>query len=193
MRRIVGQSWIVLQLFLTIPNLAAAGDAKPILVVGDSLAKGMEPTLGALAAPRRLVWDVDAGRTTPEGLVRLRAQLRTFTPSAVLVSLGTNDGPHADRFRDRIRRALRAVPPGVCVVWADLDRPARKGPYKPLNAELERAARHDHRLVIVHWHRAVAAHRVWLPDRIHPDAAGFAQRSRMYADALAHGCGKLGL
>jgi lysophospholipase L1-like esterase len=168
----------------------AAGAPRPILVVGDSLAKGMEPSLGALVR-QPVVWDADAGRTTPEGLVRLRAQLRTFTPSAVLISLGTNDGPHADRFRDRIRRALLAIPPRVCVVWADLDRPSRKGPYRPLNAELERAARHDHRLVIVHWHRAVADRRVTLRDRIHPDAAGFQERSRMYADALAHGCGKL--
>lgn len=170
----------------------AAGDARPILVVGDSLAKGLEPTLGPLVAPRPVVWDVDAGRTTPEGLVRLRVQLRAFTPTAVVISLGTNDGPYADRFRNRVRRALRAIPPHVCVVWADLDRPPRKGPYRPLNAELERAARHDRRLVVVHWHRAVALHRVTLRDRIHPDAAGFRERSRMYADALAHRCGKLG-
>jgi lysophospholipase L1-like esterase len=182
---------IVLQLFLTIPSLGAGG-TKPLLVVGDSLATGLEPTLGTLVAPRPIVWDAEAGRTTPEGLVRLRARLRTVTPAAVLISLGTNDGPHADRFRDRIRRALSAIPAHVCVVWADLDRPRRKGTYKPLNAQLERAARQDPRLVVVHWHRAVAAHRVTLPDHIHPDAAGFAQRSRMYAGALAHGCDKLG-
>jgi lysophospholipase L1-like esterase len=110
----------------------------------------------------------------------------------VLISLGTNDGPHADRFADRIRRALRAIPAHVCVVWADLDRPRRKGAYRPLNAQLERAARRDPRLVVAHWHRAVATRRVALPDHIHPDAAGFAQRSRMYADALAHRCDKLG-
>jgi hypothetical protein len=171
---------------LAVPGIATGG-ARPasILVVGDSLATGLRPTLEPLLAPRPLVWDVDAGRTTPEGLVRLRARLREGTPRAVLISLGTNDGPHADRFRNRIHRALRAIPAGVCIVWADLDRPARKGPYRPLNAELVRAARHDPRLRVVHWHRAVAGHRVNLPDGIHPDTAGFDYRSRLFAHALA--------
>jgi lysophospholipase L1-like esterase len=164
----------------------ATGERRPdtVLVVGDSLAKGLEPYLEPLIARRIVVWDVSAGRTTPEGLVRLRAQLRVMTPRAVLLSLGTNDGPHADRFRGRIRRALRAIPPHVCVVWADLDRPPRKGPYRPLNTELARAARHDRRLVVVHWHRAVASRRVLLPDGIHPDSAGVDYRSRLYASAL---------
>jgi hypothetical protein len=169
---------------------AAARDRAPgtVLVVGDSLARGLQPYLGPLLAPRRIVWDVDAGRTTPEGLVRLRARLRLETPRAVLISLGTNDGPHADRFRRRIRRALRAIPHGVCVVWADIDRPARKGPYRPLNAVLAREARRDARLHLVHWHRAVARHRVHLRDGIHPDTAGFEYRSRQFAHALAR-CG----
>ena len=165
----------------------AAPDSAPgtVLVVGDSLATGLQPYLGPLLAPRPVVWDVDAGRTTPEGLVRLRARLRHAAPRAVLVSLGTNDGPHADRFRDRIRRALRAIPAGMCIVWADIDRPARKGPYRPLNAVLAREARRDPRLHVVHWHRAVARHRVNLPDGIHPDTAGFEYRSRQFAHALA--------
>jgi lysophospholipase L1-like esterase len=164
----------------------ATGERRPdtVLVVGDSLATGLEPYLEPLIAPRTVAWDVSAGRTTPEGLVRLRSELRVMTPRAVLISLGTNDGPHADRFRDRIRRALRAIPPHVCVVWADLDRPPRKGPYRPLNAELARAARHDRRLVLVHWHHAVTSHRVLLPDGIHPDSPGFDYRSRLYASAL---------
>jgi hypothetical protein len=171
---------------LTAASAPAAGEPHrdTLLVVGDSLAKGLEPYLGRLVAPRSIIWDVSAGRTTPEGLVRLRAQLRVARPRAILVSLGTNDGPHADRFRDRIRRALHAIPPHVCVVWADLDRPPRKGPYRPLNAELARAARHDRRLVVVHWHHAVASHRVRLPDQIHPDPAGFDYRSHQYARAL---------
>jgi lysophospholipase L1-like esterase len=180
--------WLALVLAFGLTALSAPAAGKPdptsVLVVGDSLATGLQPYLGPLIAPRRIVWDVSAGRTTPEGLVRLRAELRVVTPQVVLVSLGTNDGPHADRFRDRIRRALRAIPPHVCVVWADIDRPVRKGPYRPLNAELARAARHDGRLVLVHWHHAVASHRVLLPDGIHPDSAGFDYRSRLYASAL---------
>ncbi|TML09235.1 MAG: hypothetical protein E6G41_00455 [Actinobacteria bacterium] len=154
---------LVLACVLAAPAAAGELHADNVLVVGDSLATGLEPYLGQLVAPRSIVWDASAGRTTPEGLVRLRAQLRV---------------------RDRIRRALRAIPPHVCIVWADLDRPARKGPYRPLNAALARAARHDHRLVLVHWHHAVASHRVRLPDHIHPDTAGFEYRSRLFAQAL---------
>ena len=156
----------------------------PVLVVGDSLAVGLEPYLGALVSPQPVMWDARNGATTPEGLVRLRADLRRVRPSAVLVSLGTNDGPHADRFRRRIRRALRAIPDGTCVVWADLHRPRRKGPYRRLNKVLEREAARDRRLVVVRWSRAVDSHRVHLRDGIHPDAAGFDYRSALYARAL---------
>jgi hypothetical protein len=60
-----------------------------------------------------------------------------------------------------------------------------------MNAELARAARRDARLVVVHWHHAVATHRVDLPDDIHPDPAGFAYRSHLYARALERGCATL--
>jgi alkylated DNA nucleotide flippase Atl1 len=178
----------IVALMHALSGVASAATPGTVLVVGDSLAVGLEPTLGSLLAPRTLVWDVDAGRTTPEGLVRLRSRLRTVRPAAVLISLGTNDGPHADRFRDRVHRALRAIPPGVCVVWSDIDRPARKGPYRRLNAVLASVQRHDPRLAIVHWHRAVASHRVRLRDDIHPDTAGFEYRSRLFARAVQRGC-----
>jgi lysophospholipase L1-like esterase len=172
-----------------LPARADAGAGpETVLVVGDSLAVGLEPYLGPLVAPRAVVWDASAGRTTPEGLQRLRAELRTLTPRAVLVSLGTNDGPNPARFRDRIRRALHAIPSGICVVWADIRRPARKGPYRRLNAVLAKEARRHPRLVVVHWSRAVARHRVRLPDGIHPDTAGFDYRSRLFARALARSC-----
>jgi lysophospholipase L1-like esterase len=165
-------------------DLAAEPRSDTVLVVGDSLAVGLEPYLGPLVAPRTVVWDASHGRTTPEGLVRLRAELRTLTPRAVALSLGTNDGPRPGRFRDRIRRALRAIPAGACVIWADIRRPARKGAYRPLNSVLEQEARRHPQLVIVHWSRAVARHRVRLPDGIHPDTAGFDYRSRLFAHAL---------
>jgi hypothetical protein len=168
----------------------ATTEATPatVLVVGDSLAVGLEPSLGELVAPRTVVWDVRAGRTTPEGLLRLREELRAVTPQAVLMSLGTNDGPNPGRFRDRIRRALHEIPSGTCVVWADIHRPARKGPYRRLNSVLSQEARKDPRLVIVGWNRAVARRRVHLRDGIHPDSAGFGYRSRLFARALERSC-----
>jgi lysophospholipase L1-like esterase len=189
MRRSHGAAVLLALLCATGAGGATAGDRPDtVLVVGDSLAVGLQPYLAPLVAPRGVVWDVTGGRTTPEGLVRLRAELRALTPRAVLVSLGTNDGPSPARFRDRIRRALRAIPSHTCVLWADIHRPRRKGPYRPLNSVLAREARRDPRLVIVRWSRAITRHEVHLRDGIHPDTAGFDYRSRLFARALARGC-----
>jgi lysophospholipase L1-like esterase len=167
---------------------ASAAMPSPVLVVGDSLAVGMRPYLGAMLGPSEVVWDARSGRTTPEGLVRLRARLREVTPQTVVISLGTNDGPDPRRFADRIRRALAAIPASACVVWADINRPPRKGRYRALNRVLEQAADRDPRLVLVHWDRAVLHGRVALPDGLHPDPAGFRYRSRLVAGAIVRGC-----
>jgi lysophospholipase L1-like esterase len=160
----------------------------PILVVGDSLAVGLEPHLGAMLQPSAVVWDARSGRTTPQGLVRLRARLREVAPRTVVISLGTNDGPDPRRFASRIHRALQAIPATDCVVWLDINRPPRKGRYEALNRVLYEAARTDRRLVVVHWDRAVRQGKVALPDGLHPDEAGFRYRSRLIAAAMARGC-----
>jgi lysophospholipase L1-like esterase len=170
----------------------AAAPATPapvrVLVVGDSLAVGMRPYLGAMLVGSDVTWDARSGRTTPQGLERLRARLRRLAPDAVLISLGTNDGPDGPRFADRINRALQAIPSTACVIWADVNRPARKGPYGALNRVLRAAGRNDGRVAILSWNRAVVDHRVVLPDHLHPDAAGFQYRAQMYADAVGRSC-----
>jgi hypothetical protein len=167
---------------------AGAQLPSPVLVVGDSLAVGMEPYLGAMLAPSTVVWDARSGRTTPQGLVRLRARLREAAPQTVVISLGTNDGPDPRRFASRVQRALRAIPATACVVWLDINRPPRKGRYHALNLVLADAVAFDPRMVLVHWDRAVLKGRVALPDGLHPDAAGFHYRSLMIAGAVARGC-----
>jgi hypothetical protein len=167
---------------------AARADEGPVLVVGDSLAVGIEPYLGAMLGPSTLVWDARSGRTTPQGLVRLRARLREVTPQTVVISLGTNDGQDQRRFATRVDRALLAIPATACVVWLDINRPPRKGRYHALNRVLEEAAARDPRMVLVHWDRAVLKGRVALPDGLHPDAAGFQYRSLMIAGAVVRGC-----
>jgi lysophospholipase L1-like esterase len=167
---------------------SSAQAPSPILVVGDSLAVGLEPHLGAMLQPSAVVWDARSGRTTPQGLVRLRARLREVAPRTVVISLGTNDGPDPRRFASRIHRALQAIPATDCVVWLDINRPPRKGRYEALNRVLYEAARTDRRLVVVHWDRAVRQGKVALPDGLHPDEAGFRYRSRLIAAAMARGC-----
>jgi lysophospholipase L1-like esterase len=179
---------LVIALLLVAVPAAQAALPSPVLVVGDSLAVGMKPYLGEILGSSEIVWDARSGRTTPDGLVHLRARLREVTPQAVVISLGTNDGPDPKRFATRIQRALAVIPAGACVVWADINRPPRKGRYHALNRVLERAAAHDPRIVLVHWDRAVGRGTVALPDGLHPDAAGFRYRSLMIAGALARGC-----
>jgi lysophospholipase L1-like esterase len=180
---------LVIALFLiAVPAAAQAAMPSPVLVVGDSLAVGMRPYLGAMLGPSEVVWDARSGRTTPEGLVRLRAGLREVTPQTVVISLGTNDGPDPARFASRIQRALEAIPISACIVWADINRPPRKGRYHELNRVLEQAAAQDPRVVLVHWDRAVLRRSVALPDGLHPDAPGFRYRSLMIAGAVARGC-----
>ncbi len=174
-------------LVLAVPA-AQAEMPSPVLVVGDSLAVGMKPYLGTMLGSSEVVWDARSGRTSPEGLVRLRARLHEVTPQTVVISLGTNDGPDPARFASRIHRALEAIPAGACVVWADINRPPRKGRYHGLNRVLEAAAEQDPRMVLVHWDRAVLHGSVSLPDGLHPDAAGFQYRSLMVAGAIARGC-----
>ena len=165
-----------------------AQDPPPVLVVGDSLAVGLEPHLGAMLQPSSVVWDARSGRTTPQGLVRLRARLRQVAPRTVVISLGTIDGSDTRSFARRIDRALQAIPAADCVVWLDINRPPRKGPYEALNRVLYAAAQRDPRLVVVHWDRAVRQGKVALPDGLHPDEAGFRYRSRLIAGAMARGC-----
>jgi len=159
-----------------------------VLVVGDSLAVGMQPSLGPMLRPREVVWDAGNGRTTPEGLRRLRADLRSRQPESVVFSLGTNDGSDPGRFSSRIGRALAAVPADACVVWANIYRPPRKGAYHALNRVLERWTQRDARLSVVDWDRAVTSGRVGLRDDLHPDVTGYRYRSAMIAAAVARGC-----
>jgi lysophospholipase L1-like esterase len=179
---------LVSALLLVAVPAARAAMPSPVLVVGDSLAAGMEPYLGALLGSSEVVWDARSGRTTPEGLVRLRARLREVAPQTVVISLGTNDGPDPRRFASRIQRALDAIPASACVVWADINRPQRKGRYRDLNRVLEWAAEDDPRMVLVHWDRAVLRGTVALPDGLHPDGVGYRYRSLMIAGAIARGC-----
>lgn len=167
---------------------AAPVEPGTVLVVGDSLAVGMRPHLGALLPDHAITWDARSGRTTPQGLQHLRARLAELAPSLVLISLGTNDGPDPQRFTSRLRRALAAIPADSCVVWSSILRPRRKSPYKALNAVLRREARRDHRLHVIDWAGAVRRGDVVLPDGLHPDTAGYRHRSRMYAAAVARSC-----
>jgi lysophospholipase L1-like esterase len=169
-------------------RVTAADASARVLVVGDSLAVGLKPYLADLLG-EDVAWDAKSGRTTPQGLVALRSALKVVRPHVVVVSLGTNDGPDPRRFTDRIDRALAAIGPDACVVWSDIYRPARKGPYAALNGVLDQEAARVKRLHLVSWDRAVARRAVTLPDGLHPDAKGFAYRAKLIAATVRRKCG----
>src|SRR3954471_15823147 len=130
-------------------RVTSADASADVLVVGDSLAVGLRPTLASLLDGADIAWDAKSGRTTPQGLTALRSALKIVHPKTVIVSLGTNDGPDGARFADRIDRALAAIGPDACVVWSDIYRPARKGPYAALNTTLSFEAARVKRLHLV--------------------------------------------
>lgn len=169
-------------------QLVAVNPSSPVLVVGDSLAVGLRPYLAEhLGAD--VAWDAKSGRTTPQGLVALRAALKAVQPKAVVISLGTNDGSDPLRFQNRIDRVLSTIGADRCVVWTTIYRPARKGPYVALNSVLAREAARFDRLHLVDWSTAVTRRAVTLPDGLHPDSAGYEYRSKMIAKAVKNDCG----
>ncbi|MEA2242815.1 MAG: GDSL-like Lipase/Acylhydrolase family [Solirubrobacteraceae bacterium] len=159
-----------------------------VLVVGDSLAVGTMPYLDMLLTDRNLTWDAVNGRTTPQGIHALRLDLRAVEPQAVVVSLGTNDGPDPLRFTRRLRLVLGDLSPHTCVIWTAIVRPPRKGPYRALNRALRAEAARDRRLVVINWDHAVKRGTVNLHDGLHADAAGYRYRSLKIAQAVHAGC-----
>jgi lysophospholipase L1-like esterase len=173
---------------LTVTCAPAGAASGSVLVVGDSLAVGIRPYLDSMLGDRDITWDAKSGRTTPQGLLALRAALLEVTPQTVVISLGTNDGSDPGRFASRLHRVLGAIPPTACVVWPAIIRPPRKGLFADLDRVLRAEARLDRRLVVPGWDRAVARGSVVLPDGVHPDPAGYRYRTQMIVRAIRARC-----
>jgi lysophospholipase L1-like esterase len=186
----LGTAVLAVVLLLGLPERPALAQiAMPdVLVVGDSLAVGTMPYLDTMLTDRNLTWDAVNGRTTPQGIHALRLDLRAVEPQAVVVSLGTNDGPDPRRFARRLRLMLDDLSPNTCVIWTAIVRPRRKGPYRALNRALRAEAARDHRLVVVDWDHAVRRGTVNLRDGLHADADGYRHRSLKIAQAVHTGC-----
>ncbi|HEU4973663.1 MAG TPA: hypothetical protein VFT50_01135 [Baekduia sp.] len=158
-----------------------------VVVVGDSLAVGMETALPAALPGWSVSIDGRTGRPLAEGMQVLAAT--TLPPSAVLaMSLFTNDDPtHVDALRAAVQQTLARVGPDGCVVWATIQRPPLNGhSYAAANALLARLAAADPRLRLVPWAEAMRAHpELLLGDGVHPGPQGFALRAQLYAQAIA--------
>jgi hypothetical protein len=186
----LGCAVLVVVLLLGLPERAALGQVEMpgVLIVGDSLAVGTMPYLDGMLNDRSITWDAVNGRTTPQGIHALRVALREVQPQAVVVSLGTNDGPDPRRFTRRLRLLLGDLSRRTCVIWTTIVRPRRKGAYQALNRVLRDEAGRDRRLVVINWDHAVKRGTVVLRDGLHADAEGYRYRSLKIAQAVHAGC-----
>ena len=167
----------------------ARGDERPVrrttgalTLVGDSLNVGTEPYLRE-ALPG---WRIDAhdrvGRTTREGVERLRA-LRGALPRIVVVSLGTNDPDGSEgEFSRLVDEAIAIVGPRRCLLWATIVRDGtRRTPFA--NVLQEASAAHPN-VRLVDWALMVAEDGSLLAaDLVHGTPEGYRRRAEATARA----------
>jgi lysophospholipase L1-like esterase len=156
-----------------------------VLVVGDSLGVGTEPSLRAALPTLAIDADSRNGRTSPEGLAALREQLRP-QHETVVFDLGTNDGPTAVGLTAGSLVAARELAAGRCLVVATLNHPPRAGvSIDAQNASIRRFVAEAPGAALVDWHAAAHATRGALrPDGVHATSAGYALRGQLFAEAV---------
>lgn len=159
---------------------------RAVLVIGDSLAKGIEAPLRAQLAGWSVAVDAEIGRPLAEGMRILGAQR---SPPAILAfSLFTNDDPRATAaLRDAVRAT--AARPGGCAVWATVVRPPLDGVSYDAANRLLRGLAGDPALALglrlVDWAEAARASPSLIArDGVHPTPAGYGVLARLYAEAI---------
>lgn len=160
-------------------------------VIGDSLAVGMKPYLGAALPGWTVTVDGRVGRPLAEGMGLVSAAgLPSASSSVLAISLFTNDDPRGTaQLSSAIDASLRKVGANGCVIWATIARdPVGGVSYAAANALLARKAQSTPRLRLVDWAAYVAAHPGTLSaGNVHPGPAGYRARAGLYAAAAA-GC-----
>lgn len=157
--------------------------APRVFVNGDSLAVGTRPYIPPALRGWPVAQSTSISRHAPEGVGILRAKGRGLA-GVVVMSLGTNDDPHAtDEFRSAIRATMRIAGSRRCVVWPNIVRPAVGGKtYAEYNAILARENRRWDNLRVVDWAEMVRENRGWMySDGVHPNAEGYEARARAIA------------
>jgi lysophospholipase L1-like esterase len=170
-------------LVLAMASGAAEHRQKPLVFVdGDSLAVGTRPYLPGDLRGYNLRQSASISRHAPQGVELLR-RLGKF-PRIVVMSLGTNDDPHAvGSFRSAVRSTIHLAGRSRCVVWANIVRPPVGGAsYANYNRVLADENRRHRNLRVVKWTRIVRRHSLPLSsDGVHPDANGYKVRAKAIA------------
>jgi lysophospholipase L1-like esterase len=156
----------------------AAAQAGPVLVVGDSLELGTGPYLREELRQVELDIDAKTGRSSAQGLVALRRDLRPRY-RVVVFDLGVNDGAAAPVAANLA--AARQITGDRCLVVSTLHGP---GAYVvPANRAIRAFADANPEVVLVDWD-AAADPALVNPDGVHPTPAGYARRARVVADGI---------
>ncbi len=172
------------------PGPSGGGGSGTLVLIGDSLAEGIEPLLPRELPGWRITSDALTSRPLAAGMGIL-ARTRVPDGAVVAMSLFTNDDPsRIAALEAAVRTSVRRAGPRGCAVWATIARPPFGGrSYAAANALLLRLdAALGRRLAVVPW-AELAGRSGWLAaDRVHANPTGYRARARLYAQA-ARSCG----
>jgi|GEM_PF-1970347 len=160
---------------------------RDVIVIGDSLALGIEQPLKALLPGWRVRVDGRIGRPLAEGMQILGRQ--PSPPAIIAFSLFTNDDPGNTRALEAAVRSTASRAPG-CVVWSTIVRPPVGGvSYAAANAVLERLASDPEitlGMKLVDWAAEVAQSPslVTPKDGVHGTPQGYRVLAQLYAAAI---------
>jgi hypothetical protein len=173
------------------PTAPPTTAVRRFVLVGDSLAEGIEPLMAAQLPGWVVRSDALTSRPLAVGM-RIVAGLDLSTRTVLAISLFTNDDPRSvGALEAAVRTSVQRVGPHGCAIWATIVRPPYNGvSYNGANVRLMALQRAlGGRLLIVPWAQQVARHPQLIGgDGVHGTPAGYRARAQMYAQA-ARACG----
>ena len=165
---------------------------RDVLVIGDSLALGIEQPLRTALQGWSVRVDGRIGRPLAEGMGILGRQ--TSPPAILALPLFTNDDP---RNTGALEAAVRATAtrPGGCAIWATVVAPPLNGVSYDAANTLLRSLGNDPELAlglqVVDWAAEVAQSPSLLAgDNVHPTPAGYGVMAQLYAAAIRSCAGR---
>ena len=171
---------------ITIPTAAPVSPTSaddPVLLIGDSLAVGIEYYVDVGLGDRAMTTDAAEGRGTATQVSLLETYADTSAPVWV-VSLGTND--NVEEFPQQAKAIMELAGPDRCVVWFDV---WREETDESINATLDALAAEHSNLHLVPWHDTSSLHYDWFSGAdVHPSSEGYAVRGQMAVDAITEYC-----
>ena len=174
------------------PTAAPRPVPERVHLVGDSLAVGIQDLLPGLLGGIPVTADALTGRPLAAGMAIISGLDLRSQPTALAVSLFTNDDPrNVEALEAAVRSTVAAVGSEGCAIWATIVRPPLNGvSYQAANGRLlALEAELAPRLVIVPWAEQVAADPALIAsDHVHATPAGYQARAVLYAQAV-QSCG----